>query len=225
MSYANPIWLEGRRKYRTRHDAHRFDPPAAPKSFAARRIEQRRAEEEQAATAAERDAFEREVVALREANGRVRIMLADLKFELALRALGRKYSQNQPRVPAGSREGGQWTSGRGGTRAQSTGVLDIAVPHGVVVSDTSPDPIRPGALYAENSTSKRYSVNLDEEEAPRGIGHTQRDHVGKSDDELLEALQRRRFDTPGVSFVGKRQGSFASPEAANDFVNRTLERK
>jgi hypothetical protein len=40
-------------------------------------------------------------------------MLADVKFELALRALGRKYSPDQPRVPAGNRDGGQWTSGGG----------------------------------------------------------------------------------------------------------------
>jgi len=41
-------------------------------------------------------------------------MLAEVKYELAWRRLVRKYSQNQPRVPAGSREGGQWTSGGGG---------------------------------------------------------------------------------------------------------------
>jgi len=45
---------------------------------------------------------------LREASARVRIMLADVKFELALRALGRKYSENQPRSPKGNPDGGQW---------------------------------------------------------------------------------------------------------------------
>jgi len=53
------------------------------------------------------------VLALRASHQRVRIMLADLKFELALRALGRKYSPDQPRVPAGSgRESGRWTDGQ-----------------------------------------------------------------------------------------------------------------
>ena len=118
-------------------------------------------------------------------------------------------------MPAGNPDGGQWTSG-GGDGAGRDG--------GQVLSDETPDGIIPGARYAQNTTQRPYSVVLADEEAPKGIGHTIRDHVGKSDDELLEALQRRRFDTPGVSFIGKRQGSFTSLEAANDFVNRTLER-
>src|SRR5437764_417242 len=36
---------------------------------------------------------------------------AELKFRRLLHA--RRYSPDQPRVPAGSREGGQWTSGGG----------------------------------------------------------------------------------------------------------------
>jgi hypothetical protein len=77
------------------------------------RAEEAAEDEARAHAAAEQDAFEREIEALRAANARVRIMLADVKFELALRALGRKYSPNQPRLPAGSREGGQWTRGGG----------------------------------------------------------------------------------------------------------------
>jgi hypothetical protein len=39
----------------------------------------------------------------------------------ALGALGRKYSPDQPRVPAGNPDGGQWTSGDGsGTRQDQT---------------------------------------------------------------------------------------------------------
>lgn len=93
------------------------------------RAEEAAEDEARARAAAEQDAFEREVLALRAANARVRIMLADVKFELALRALGRKYSQNQPRVPAGSRQGGQWTSG-------ASGIGDAAVRNGV---DAHPD--------------------------------------------------------------------------------------
>ena len=62
-------------------------------------------------------AFLAEVEALRADHQRVRIMLADLKFELALRALGRKYSADQPRVPARNSDGGQWTSGGAGETA------------------------------------------------------------------------------------------------------------
>ncbi|MEI9803786.1 MAG: hypothetical protein WDN48_04070 [Pseudolabrys sp.] len=54
----------------------------------------------------------------------------------------RKYSPDQPRAPAGSREGGQWTSDGGGNG--QNGVND---PH---ASDASPDPVRPGDQYAQN---------------------------------------------------------------------------
>jgi hypothetical protein len=78
------------------------------------RAEEAAEDEARAQAEAAQEEFEREVLALREANACVRIMLADVKFELALRALGRKYSQNQSRVPAGSPQGGQWTSGANG---------------------------------------------------------------------------------------------------------------
>ena len=61
-----------------------------------------------------------------------------------------KYSPDQPRVPAGSgRESGWWTSGDGGAqvaeapKAPSSG-------HHEVMSDVSPDPIRPGQQYAQD---------------------------------------------------------------------------
>jgi hypothetical protein len=40
-------------------------------------------------------------------------MLAEVKYELAWRRLVRKYSPDQPRVPAGNSDGGQWTGGGG----------------------------------------------------------------------------------------------------------------
>ena len=68
----------------------------------------------------------------------------------------RKYSPDQPRVPAGSREGGQWTSGGG--ESPSNALADSSRPVRLadaghrsdsrVMSDASPDPIRPGARYA-----------------------------------------------------------------------------
>jgi hypothetical protein len=51
---------------------------------------------------------------------RVRIMLADVKFELALRALGRKYSEDQPRLPKGNPDGGQWTREAGKVGSEAT---------------------------------------------------------------------------------------------------------
>jgi hypothetical protein len=48
----------------------------------------------------------------------------------------RKYRPDQPRVPAGNPDGGQWTE-------EGSGINDPQV-----LSDESPDPIRPGAQYA-----------------------------------------------------------------------------
>ena len=71
-------------------------------------LEQRQAEE-QAALAAEQDALCEDLAHLR-------WLVADLKFDLAWRRLCRKYGYNpeQPRVPAGNPDGGQWTRDGGG---------------------------------------------------------------------------------------------------------------
>jgi hypothetical protein len=69
------------------------------------------------------------------------------------RELGKDgYDPNEPRVPAGHREGGQWTKGDWGVAS------NVAA---TVLSDATPDNIwRPGAQYAAN-------------EPPPGIGHNQ----------------------------------------------------
>ena len=68
-----------------------------------------------------------------------------------------KYRPDQPRVPAGVREGGQWTTDGGGAGSshRSSGDAgsaskpsDISTP-GLVMSDATPDPIRPGTQYAQ----------------------------------------------------------------------------
>jgi hypothetical protein len=63
----------------------------------------------------------RRLMALRAIEGgllRLKWLAAATRFELALlrhdRALKAGFNPNEPRVPAGSREGGQWTSGGGG---------------------------------------------------------------------------------------------------------------
>jgi hypothetical protein len=78
----------------------------------------------------------------------VKYQLAALRFETALirqAYRGRKagFNQNQPRVPAGTQEGGRWTS-------DGSGVLGSPV-----MSDATPDPIIPGAQYAQTS------INID----------------------------------------------------------------
>ena len=57
------------------------------------------------------------IAELRSAQARLahlRWLLADLKFDLTLRRLARKYRPDQPRVPAGSPDSGQWTDAGGG---------------------------------------------------------------------------------------------------------------
>ena len=110
-----PDLLEGRPRYWQRHDwprfirhdAHRFLTPAGlAEEKRAAEAEKAARHEEDAAYIAEQDAFEREVLALRRE-------FASLKLEYELRRFEQKYSPNQPRVPAGSSDGGQWTSDGG----------------------------------------------------------------------------------------------------------------
>lgn len=142
MSYMHPAALAARHKYWTRQDAHRFAPPVPPKSFAARRIEQRKAEEDEIARAVTIEEYEVERLKLRRA-------LAELKFELAWRRLCRKYgyNPNQPRVPSGNPDGGQWTD-VGGT--SGSGRNDLRV-----ISDAVQDSPKPGAQYAQYRASVR----------------------------------------------------------------------
>ncbi|MEX1083799.1 MAG: hypothetical protein WEC82_05720 [Xanthobacteraceae bacterium] len=57
----------------------------------------------------------------------MRWLVADLKFDLTLRRLARKYSPDQPRVPRGDPDGGQWTDGGGGSGGTSTGTARTRV--------------------------------------------------------------------------------------------------
>jgi hypothetical protein len=117
MSYANPIWLEGRRKYWSRSDAYRFAPPGSPEAKMpgwidpwATRVRAKEAAEEEAAVA-----FAADMAELGASHDRVRQMLAEVKYELVWRRLCRKYgyNPNQPRVSAGNPDGGRWTDGEG----------------------------------------------------------------------------------------------------------------
>lgn len=103
------------------------------------------------------------------------------------------FNPGQLRIPAGQQGGGRWTTEDGG---QPTRV-------------------------ANNGRQRKYSVDLREEEA-RG-GHTIERHVGKSDEDLLARVTRDRYRLPLVTIYRWRAGTFVSREAANDFVNRTLE--
>jgi hypothetical protein len=125
-------------------------------------------------------------------------------------ALKAGFNPDQPRD-----ELGRWTDTGGGNSDPR------------VMSDTVPDiSWMPGAQYAQNDT-QRYSVNLAEEEAPVGIGHTIREHVGKTDAELIDVLRQewRQVYLPEgrATYYLPAQGSFSSPISANDFVNQMLQ--
>jgi len=115
MSYMHPAALEYQRKRFTRPDAYRFAPPGTPEAKppgwldpSATRVRLKEAQEEEARArvAAEQEELERELL-------QIRRDLADLKFELALRRIFHKYSEDQPRSPKGNPDGGQWTRDAG----------------------------------------------------------------------------------------------------------------
>src|SRR5947209_6343370 len=139
----------------------------------------------------------------------IKCALAALDVELKLcrlRYLLRKYSADQPRVPAGSPEGGQWTSGGGGG-----GEGDSAE----AGDDAQIELVQGDRLQG-------YPVDLREDE---GLGgHTISDHVGKSDAFLkLDVLDRaREIIEDGRSFKGLAVSSFASLDSATKLVNSTL---
>jgi hypothetical protein len=66
----------------------------------------------------------------------------------------------------------------------------------------------------------RYNVDLEEQDRP---GHTLRDHVGKTDAELIGELERSTYNFPPFVFGRLQESSFPNRESANDFVNRSLE--
>jgi hypothetical protein len=190
------------------------------------------------ARAAEDAAFDAEIEDARRVQAALRAEVDELKAAQARRRLQEaKYSPSQPRVPAGNPRGGQWTDRSGGqstvagptsdtgqsqdadltqpmsnvdigdvTGSSELGDLFQIAPGG---TDTNSENLSDAIVkVAADDTDRRYSVNLQEEEA-RG-GHTLRDHVGKSDEELLATLKQRRYDSPSASVIGKREGSFVS---------------
>jgi hypothetical protein len=118
------------------------------------------------------------------------------------------FKPSQPRVPAGNPDGGQWTG--------------TGTPTQTVLSDEQPDPVRPGAQYAQNESRGR-PVDLLEEQ--RLGGHAIEGHVGKSQEFLLARVRREALDAERVGYAeGLRVGSFSSLEAANKLVNATVAR-
>ena len=124
MAYIHPAAIEHHRKRWERADAYRFAAPGGPEAKGpstlhpwaeVARQEQMAADEARARAAAEQDEFEREVL-------RLRHELAKIRLDYELRRFQQKYSPDQPRVPAGNPDGGQWTDGGGGGAGRDHGV-------------------------------------------------------------------------------------------------------
>jgi HK97 family phage portal protein len=121
-----------------------------------------------------------------------------------------KYSPDQPRVPSGNEDGGQWTDGGGGgSSGRDEETRDGEGEQPVRLTQASEDDVA------------KYSADLTDEEA-RG-GHTLRYHVAGNDVEAREKLESRTLRTLTHTYYRKVNSTFDSIESASDFVNRVLE--
>jgi hypothetical protein len=121
MTEINSAWAEHQRKrwmrpnahLYIRHDAHRFMPPGSPRYTGKDVVKYfwPDAPEKRPSPSAEAPSGFDDLGDLAVELKRLRSELAQLRFDLELRKLAayaRKYSPNQPRVPAGNPDGGQW---------------------------------------------------------------------------------------------------------------------
>jgi hypothetical protein len=213
MGYIDPRYLEHQRKRFTRnnaqlyirHDAWRFAPPDSPRysgedvvrycepQAESDRRSQAAAADKAAQTAAEFEAAEGERLAFRHELAKLRRDWELFKF--ALKGL-KAFNPDQPRVPAGSPDGGQWTD-EGAAGA-------------------------PGTRYAQGGGQSGYPIDLQEEE--RLGGHPISAHVGKSEAYLKERVRQEAamIVDRGDHFRGLGVGSFTSLESANRLVNSTI---
>ena len=126
-----------------------------------------------------------------------RVQVAFQRLRLSFRA----YHADQPRVPAGHPDGGQWTDGGAGDGYDSGDDARI--------------------VHVSDDLNRRYTVVLSEEEV-RG-SHTLREHVGKTDAQMMQRVQSSKRRFLFVDYGLRRDGTFESVETANDLINRTLE--
>lgn len=147
--------------------------------------------------------------------------------------LRRKYDPSQPRVPAGSSGGGQWTSGAGGGGSSRPmpgfgpegGLADAGPGDGFVVDATG---LEPWAFYEEireeaGAVAERAIVNRDgstihsEYAASRQAGFDERHTVTTSEGdkvtfETMGRTQAIRFDGPDGETVGRTLWTPDGPE-------------
>jgi uncharacterized protein len=142
---------------------------------------------------------------------RLRAHRAAENFETKLRLLSpmleRRYSPEQPRVPAGSSQGGRWTSG-GEAGDQSAFNVDPNVS-----SDAS---------SFRTPAADSGLIDLLEEQGGDHGGHAYSDHVGKTREYLIRQTEDSRRQYGRIGVWKDRVGSFSSLEAGNKLVNATL---
>jgi hypothetical protein len=108
-------------------------------------------------------------------------------YEMRLEALEQKYSPNQPRVPAGSPDGGQWTDGGGGGGGGGSSSFERRLPNDLLkpgrdaIDEVYPEAVLPvwrgtraaiavgRARVAAASSTAHGAVRLGQ----RGISHRQ----------------------------------------------------
>jgi hypothetical protein len=124
-------------------------------------------------------------------------------------ARGHHYDSNQPRIPAGHSDGGQWTA-NGGYHTQAE--------DGVVISDATPDnEWLPGAQYASRARSTRSGSPPTGGQALRLVAADARAR------EAVRAVQERDPDwKPRQSVYSTVEGHIAALEARSDEAEARL---
>ncbi len=154
---------------------------------------------------------------------RLRSELAGLRVELALLRSGlveRKYSPDQPRVPAGTPEGGRWTDGENGAAAFDDALsgAPATLDDGVWRPATDDAALVPVAAAAK--PPPRVDIRSEDSQG----GHTvERAHVGASNAVLMKALEAEHLDFPDYSLYYKAHGSYDGLGSANAYTNDVLQ--
>jgi hypothetical protein len=218
-----------------RHDFARWLKPGTDPEEVYPHLKRQREAAEDAAFAAKIAASQRVLTMLRAEVDEMKAARARRRLEEA------KYSPDQPRIPKRNPGGGQWTRVGGGSgQSPSPGVappmgnVDIGAGSsetdglfniggtGTDSANSSDGVVR---VAAADELGQRIPLELGEEDA-RG-GHGKRDHVEKTDSELIDVLNvdyvRKQSGNLEITEFRREQGSFTSLEQANDLVNRVIE--
>lgn len=129
----------------------------------------------------------------------LRLYLVQRRFVRALGELVRKSRPDQPRVPRGVPEGGEWTIDLGSARQQRLAAERVRVAQ----------------------VNGMGLVDLRDHEGIEGA-HGIAEHVGKSDAYLLARVGGGAFQVGAERVFKYRAGSFSSLATANQLVNSTL---